>query len=387
VAAVALRVLIEKGDEGQVDTLIGMIESDDWETRWAGCKVLRRIPGLGTLPDHIEKRFLPYLTRLLENPHEYLEIQNQVVLALGAVEHRKEEAAEVLARALRENRQDWVKRSCVDGLRQIKWAGSKDALLYALKDEDAEIRVRAAETLDHVLGTAEAVGSIVEQLLSRDQLPRHLIDALRQIGDAAAANHLAERLLDSDPKISTRALRALTLLGGEEAVRSLQAQRTKALDRYTELLGNADKQIMVYFERIMGQASFAFKMSMGMHGSIFLLGVGILVVGLYFALAAGFDTYVRFIGAGAAASSMGVLLAMFYRDPLKNIRESLTGLVQVNIIFLGYIRQINQTDATFKQLFLASAGFGVDQMKQTVAQIQDSVMKTMDQVKVHLSNQ
>jgi hypothetical protein len=41
------------------------------------------------------------------------------------------------------------------------------------------------------------------------------------------------------------------------------------------------------------------------------------------------------------------------------------------------VRQINQMDATFKQLFLASAEFGVEQ-------IQDSVKKTTAEVKAYL---
>ena len=97
-----------------------------------------------------------------------------------------------------------------------------------------------------------------------------------------------------------------------------------------------------------------------------------------------FDTFQRFVGVGTAIGSLGTLLWLFYKDPLKNIRGSVTSLVKVSVVFLGYVRQINQTDATFKQLFLASAGFGVDQMKQTVEQIQDSVSKTMEEIKAYL---
>ncbi len=75
------------------------------------------------------------------------------------------------------------------------------------------------------------------------------------------------------------------------------------------------------------------------------------------------------------------------KDPLANIRDSVTNLVKVNVVFLGYVRQINQIDATFKQMFLAAAGFGIDQMKLTVAQIQDSVRTTMQEVEGYLGGQ
>jgi hypothetical protein len=191
-------------------------------------------------------------------------------------------------------------------------------------------------------------------------------------------------LLHPDPKIAEWASRALARLGGEEAVRTLQAQRTKALETYTKLLSDADKQIMGQFNRLMGRAQQGFLMSMWMHGIIFGIGVVVLVVSLYVALSQGFETFERYVGVGAAVGSLGTLLLMFYTGPLRNIRQSVTDLVEVNVVFLGYVRQINQIDATFKQLFLASSGFGVKQMKQTVEQIQDSVKNTMQEVKAYL---
>ena len=79
-----------------------------------------------------------------------------------------------------------------------------------------------------------------------------------------------------------------------------------------------------------------------------------------------------------------MLLALFYRDPLKNIHQSVSNLLKVNVVFTGYMRQINQIDASFKQLFLSAGGFGTVDMKQTVDQIQDSVKETMEGVKAYL---
>jgi len=115
--------------------------------------------------------------------------------------------------------------------------------------------------------------------------------------------------------------------------------------------------------------------------------VVVLAISLYVALSQGFQTFERYVGVGTAVGSLGTLLLLFYKDPLKNIRASVTSLVKVNVVFLGYVRQINQIDATFKQLFLASAGFGIDEMKQTVEQIQDSVRKTMEEVKSYLGSE
>ena len=108
----------------------------------------------------------------------------------------------------------------------------------------------------------DGISFIAESLLRQDELSRENIDALRQIDYSLAANVLSDRLLHPDPKISTRASQALALLSGEEAVRTLQAQRTKALDTYTKLLGTADAQIMDQFKNLMKRAQIAFSVCM-----------------------------------------------------------------------------------------------------------------------------
>jgi len=295
------------------------------------------------------------------------------------------EAITALGDSLRQDMPDRVRRACVEELAEINKPETKQALLQALQDRDAEIRVQAANGLGRVLGVPGAVSFIAEHVLEQDQPLPDYLDALRRLDNTAAAHVLSEQLLHPDPKVGMRASQALAQLGGETAVRTLQAQRTKALDTYTKLLGDADEQIMGQFNQLMTQARSGFTMSMTMHSVIFIIGVVTLGFSLYVALSRGFETFERYVGIGAAIGSLGTLLLLFYKDPLKNIRESVTNLVKVNVIFLGYVRQINQIDATFKHLFLTSTGFSAEQMNQTVVQIQGSVKQTMDEVKASLN--
>jgi hypothetical protein len=124
-------------------------------------------------------------------------------------------------------------------------------------------------------------------------------------------------------------------------------------------------------------------MTMWMHGVIFGLGVLILLLSLWIAVQGSMTGLERLIGVGGATGSLATLLLLFYRSPLHQINQSVTNLTKVNVIFLGYMRQINQIDATFKQLFLASGAFNIPQMKETVAEIEVSVRKTLEKVKVY----
>ena len=280
---------------------------------------------------------------------------------------------------------DWTRRNCVDLLVQICRPETKNALLFALEDDDAEIRVCVANGLKEALGRTGAVKFIVEELLEQDTPDvKCYLDALRLIDKSGAANALTEYLRHSDSKIRDRASFALVQLGGEEAVRTFQRKREEALDKYTGLLKDADENIMGQYNSLMERAQKAFSMSMWMHTIIFSVGVLILVASLYVALSEGFGTFERYAGIGAAGAGLGTLLLMFYKGPQESIKKSVTSLVEVNVVFLGFVRHINQIDATFKQMFLAFRRFGVEQMRQTVEQIQNSANKTMEEVKAYM---
>lgn len=389
--AVALRLLIEsKANKKYVSQLRDMLEDDDWVVRRAACQALRpNRSGHKAFREAIEHRLLLPLRRIIHDDGEVNEVRVQAVKALGSIEHRWQDVVEILDDALRKSLDDWLRRVCIEVLSAINKPEIKKAMLFALEDSDAEIRERAATALKNALGASDAVEFIIDHLLREsERSERYLryITALRQIDGKRAAVVLSEYMVHPDPAMAERASQALTELGGEAAVRTLQKQRTKAVETYTDLLGSADEKIMEQFESLMSRARIAFKMSMWMHGIVFGVGIITLMVSLGVALWDGFETYASYVGTVGAGGSVVLLLAMFYRDPLRNISQSVTNLIKVNVVFLGYVRQVNQIDATFKQLFLATDGFGIDQMTQTVSEIEKTVEKTLAKVDLYLED-
>jgi HEAT repeat protein len=398
--------------------LLSLVSSTDWESRRAACKALRggsssanyapskQKTAATDSPDFeiwVEKRLVPALAKILHDRFELGEVRYQAAQAIRNIRHKElePEVIDNLSEALTDRRdlRGMARRVCVDALADHETPEIKEAILFALEDDDAEIRQRAAKALagEKVLGDEGAIKFIIEHLLleeteklaSEDEPTRRYskyIEALREIDSKLAAQVLSEYLLHPDPDRTKRAARALTELGGEAASRTLQAQRAIAVNTYTKLLGEADDRIMQQFESLMRRAQMAFTMSMGMHGIIFFLGIVTLVASIYTALGQGFEGYLRFIGGVGSIGSLGVLVFLFYRDPLKNIRSSVNNLVKVNVVFLGYIRRINQIDATFKQLFFDTAGFDIEKMQSTVAEIEEAVGETLSKIELYLED-
>jgi hypothetical protein len=386
VKAVALRLLMEINyEDAYFKSWQDMAEDENWYNRYSACKVLRSKYTCCRSLAPVETRFLPILKGRLDDRGETLDVKFQAALALGDFEQQWSAAVNALEDLLTPRVQDWLRRAAVDALVSLGKAETRDPLLNALRDPDAEIRVRAAAGLKKALGPAQAVEFIIDRLI-RDETPTpEFIDALRLIDNKTAADGLSNRLLNADLAVSNKAQALLTQLGGEGALRSLFAQRNKAVDTYSAILAETDSRIMEQFNLLMNEARTAFQTNLWMHRIIFGIDALLLIASLIVALASGLDTLQGWIGVGGSVGSLATLLLLFYRNPVRNIDQAVAQLVKVDVIFLGYIRQINQIDATFKQLFLSTMSFGIEQMERTVEEIRETVDKTMLGIKENLS--
>jgi hypothetical protein len=270
------------------------------------------------------------------------------VQTLASFKQQKAVATQ-LANLLVEDEDPILRRYYLEALTSLHQPDeTQNALLLAVEDPDAQIRLDAANALSKMIGIEKSIKLLLPLALERDQDTALLVDALRHISPDLAAKEIRDALGNPDVKISTRAYQLLTMLGGQAATQILMSERAKALDRYTDILSDADKDVRDHFKELMSQAKVSFWMSLIMHSIVFGIGVAVLIASLVVAFGGGSPTVSAWIGVGGAgASALTILLSAFYRNPLRNVRGSLNALMQVDVIFLGYVRQINQIDATF----------------------------------------
>ncbi len=95
-----------------------------------------------------------------------------------------------------------------------------------MSDPDAQVRAACLVAISQIAAPAHSVTSLAKGLADQDSAVRIVAAArLRQIGSAAApaANDLAARLADDEPKVRDTAAEALILIG-PPAVEPLSAQ-------------------------------------------------------------------------------------------------------------------------------------------------------------------
>jgi len=388
--ATALRLLLAHGEDHYADELLNMLQDANVpNARWAAARALRNRSDMKMKPlrQRIEDRFIPYLVDIASDPNIYLDTRWEAVQALASFLQQRTVAMQ-LAHLLVDDADPTLRRYYLEALTNLNQPDeSQNALLNAIVDADAQIRLDAANALTKMVGAEKSIKMLLQLALEQEKDTVLLVDALRHIDPDLAAREIRDALNNPDIKVSTRANQLLTLLGGQAAAQILMSERAKALDRYTDILSDADKDIRDHFKELMSQAKASFWLSLVMHTVVFAIGVGVLIASFLLALRSGLNTVKTWIGVGGAgASALVILLTTFYRNPLRNVRGSLNALMQVDVVFLGYVRQINQIDATFKHMFLDARDFGTKQMRETVAEIQTAVKEILEEIQKYIQN-
>ena len=325
---------------------------------------------------------------------EYVEHQRDAIRVLRAYGGDK-----VVTRALGDvtvnARNEYIRLEAVTTLAELRDRESQEDLVRALQDENAEIRFRASRALVSVLsspeeafreGSEEAASTVIQRALRPGitQLTlNRFIEALRQIDPDRniSTEILSKELVSEDRKRAEAAEKILIDLGGWAAVHRL-SQRRRTLDRLDGLLAKSEEVVKSMFERTMAQARFNFYFAMVINGLIVV--VGIILVGLaIFHLSQEPEKLERWLVPGGAGV-LGVIINLFFNNPRKNARNDLATLMNVNVIFLGFLRQLNEIDATFKHLYIEGRDFGITQMTKTVQEIEDAVGQALDMVGAHL---
>lgn len=415
-APLAVAIQANWGDEGAVDCLETLLKSAEFGLMWSTCRALEAISVRG---------MLGILSQVAADRRTWPDIRNRCIIAIGNIESPA--AARALSDILATERDPILRESVIWGLvnlgtsrnvRDLLEKSAKnegeipysitDSLMPALLDENAQIRHRAAEALFRVVNEAdedekdeakrkkadnkarvEVSEKIVAELIREkvdfaNGVPK-LVDALRIVDPPeaeSASGVLSKYLFNDDVSVKRRAEQALKLLGGEKAVQTLVGQRSEVLRAYNELLTKADEPIQELFKETMKQARQSFVISQIMSIVVFVVGIGAIITGLWFAFTGEAGTTESIFGAGTTIIGViAVLLDLMVRDPHKRVQEATSVLLRIKVIFLGYLRQIHQIDATFKHEFIeGGSDFGQKDVEQTTRLINEVMNTTMTSI-------
>ncbi|PWB72051.1 MAG: hypothetical protein C3F07_12570 [Anaerolineales bacterium] len=419
-APLALAIQASWGDAEATTCLEVLLGSNSFTPMWSTCRALEMVSVRG---------LLGILTRVASDVRTWPDIRSRCVYAIGKIESPA--SIRSLGHILSNDQDALVREAAVDGLVNLgtsrtvkklieKTKNGSDGspysitshLLGALLDQNAQIRYIAAKALFDVMldrapndedaakidqaktrarinASEKVVNEIVKEQTELESGVPLLVDALRLIDPPeaeSAAMVLSRYLFSEDVSVRQRAEKALRLVGGEKAVQTLMGQKSEVLRAYNDLLTKTDEPIQQLFQETMHQARFSFMVSQIMSIVVFVVGIGAIIFGLYTAFQSGNERIEFIFGAGTSIiGAIAVLLDLLVRDPHKRVQEATSILLRIKVIFLGYLRQIHQIDATFKHEFIEGGReFGQKDVEKTTRLINAVMKNTMNVITLHL---
>jgi hypothetical protein len=194
---------------------------------------------------------------------------------------------------------------------------------------------------------------------------------------------LSKELGAEDRSQAQKAESILLELGGWSAVQRL-SQRRDTLAKLDELLEASEAVVQGTFEATVKQARRNFYFALVVNVIVVLVGVALSVIAILHLIDQPEDLEGWLLP--GAAGLIGILINLLFNNPRKNARDDLATLVNVNVLFLGFLRQLNQIDATFKHAYIEGRDFGAEDMQKTVGRIERTVGQTLMLTSNHLSS-
>jgi HEAT repeat protein len=320
----------------------------------------------------------------------YVEHKRYAIKALA--QYKDEEAINKLGLVIRLNSDSSLRLEAVKSLAFMNNENTQSSLFPALLDDDAEIRNQASKALKSVLG-AKAVRLVIQSALDgnkdEDSI-NYLTDALRIIDDSdrtLSTEVLNKEIISEDRARAELAQKILLQLGGWAAVQRL-SQRKSTIETMDKVLNESEAVVRKIFEATILQATRNFYFAMGVNITIVIVGLILVSIAIMQLIKdpGKLETWIL-PGIGGL---FGIILSLYFNNPRNHAREDLTTLMNVNVIFLGFLRRLNEIDATFKHAYIESYGIQADQdavrttMTATVGEIKKTMTETLEMASAHL---
>ena len=249
--------------------------------------------------------------------------------------------------------------------------------------------MQSSLALKKILEPKEAVSAILQHVLSKTMSinqTEYFIEGLRIIDkDGKISSEILRRELSSeDQERANTAEKILLGLGGRTAV-IIMSQRLNTVNKIDDQLKKSEDAIKDTFTDTIKQAKLNFYFAMIVNIIIVIIGI-VLVSFTVLLLSKDPNKFEIWVIPGSSGV-FAIIIAGYFNDPRKNARDDLAALLNVNVIFLSFLRRIYQIDAIFKRKYVEGKPFHNEEIDFTMSQIHKTVHDTLSTSEKFISNQ
>ena len=231
-----------------------------------------------------------------------------------------------------------------------------------LNKPNYETILKSFKILETSIGLDSALKSIIKNFnttyqsyINKDEYLIMTSNALKWLNrkDNRILNKLEDVMNSCSSEEQEMARKLLVEIGGKSAMRRL-GTREQLKKKYYETMDTAQNKVNEMFENTMKDAKKGFTVAMTMDCMIFLIGFLLMTVSGFMAVFNNdADNWVG-IGASGGTGVMSILFSMFYSKPRQQVKDNVNHMMNLKIIFLAYLRELNQLDQSFSQKMIES---------------------------------
>ncbi len=160
----------------------------------------------------------------------------------------------------------------------------------------------------------------------------------------------------------------------------LRMDRVQYAKDYALSIIESDNKILAYLDALVKQSEKAYRASILNHYGLFVVATVMLLSGLSVYLIKNVQLYQQILSIICILAGTLLYFFAFFRQPLRNIRDTMSVTVRLNVLYLAYLRQISQIDMAIKQQATSTTGLTADELVKYSAMIQDIMAQAIESI-------
>ena len=178
-------------------------------------------------------------------------------------------------------------------------------------------------------------------------------------------------------KISTRAPRS----SNSRLDAHTWLERAQAIQIYSSALKDADDKVLRLFDTVSDQTKRYFEFNTRLYVASILIIILMILISFGLAVFASKDNlFFQIFSLVGLASAIITLILLISRNPLKHARQMLENTVRVNVVFLSFVRRLQQSDLALRFLFMQKQGGDFNKMYAQLQEFQNMVDQTSEEL-------
>ena len=171
----------------------------------------------------------------------------------------------------------------------------------------------------------------------------------------------------------------------EEASTQLDSQiwfeRAQAMLVYSNALKEADAKVLKLFDVVSEQTKQYFEFNSILYKFVaFLITVVLfLSFGMAFFVSDG-NIFFQIFSLVGLVSAIIALLILLMRNPLKHARQMLENTIRVNVVFLSFVRRLQQSDLALRFVFMQNQSDDFNKIYTQIQEFQNMIDQTSDEI-------